>query len=98
MAITKKFKVSFDLTTKMDSVTEQKLLAEILGLCKKASKGEKLGPEQRELIVQFLTHGMDGAVAFIVRTSMREGVKEMWEEFSDRDQFKFSPATVREVY
>lgn len=98
MAITKKFKVSFDVTLKLDSETEEMMREKILDLAHRAGSGEKIEPMDRELLVQALTHGPDGAAAFAVRQGIRNSIKEMFEESGDKSLFKQSPATVREVF
>ena len=98
MAITKKFKVSFDVTLKLDSETEELMREKILDLAHRAGSGEEIAPMDRELLVQALTHGPDGAAAFAVRQGIRNAVKEMFEDMSDKSLFKQSPATVREVF
>lgn len=98
MAMTKKFKVSFDVTAIMPSDVEEKLFDDIKNLCHMAQEGEELTGKQKECLVQFLTYGMEGLMAFIVKTSIREAVKDMRTEYADGDCFKFSPATVREVF
>lgn len=98
MAITKKFKVSFDVTLKLDSEAEELMLEKILDLAHRAGAGEEIAPMDRELLVQALTHGPDGAAAFAVRQGIRNAVKEMFEESGDKSLFKVPPATVREVF
>lgn len=98
MAITKKFKVSFDVTAKMPSDVQATLEKDTLHLCKQVGSGAIVPTgKQKEMIAQFMTHGMEGVMAFIVRSSFREAIKDMQEEYSDKDYFKLSPATVREV-
>lgn len=99
MAMTKKFKVSFDVTAVMPSDIQAQIEADMLKLCKQVGSGEvKPDGRQKEMIVQFLTHGMEGVMSFVVRTSMRDAIKEMHSEYADADCFKLSPATVREVF
>lgn len=98
MAITKKFKVSFDVTVKIDSKTEAEIAETVKYLAKRAGAGEKLDPSEQEMLIQALTHGPDGVVTFGVRQGIRDGVKEMFEEIGDADLFKASPATVKEVF
>lgn len=98
MAMTKKYKVSFDVTAVMPSDVQSEMEEALLTLCKQVGSGECTPDDrQKELIVQFLTHGMEGAMSFAVRNMLREGVKEMRQEFATED-FRFSPATVREVF
>ena len=98
MAITKKFKVSFDVTLKLDSETEEMMRGKILDLAHRAGAGEKIEPMDRELLVQALTNGPDGAAAFAVRQGLRNAIKELFEKMGDASLFKASPATVREVF
>lgn len=99
MAMTKKFKVSFDVTAVMPSDIQAQIEAGMIKLCKQVGSGEvKPDGRQQEMIVQFLTYGMEGVMSFVVRNSMREAIKDMREEYADADCFKFSPATVREVF
>ena len=98
MAITKKFKVSFDLKLVLNGEQEEQLQDLIKRLAKQAGDAENpLNGFERELLVQALTHGPDGAAAFIVRSQVREGIKEMFDERGDNGLFKASPATVRVV-
>lgn len=97
MAITKKLKVSFDVTVKLDSETEEQLKEVVQGLAKEAASGEKLDGYHSELLVQALTYGPDGVVEHIMRKCLRDGIKEMFNELGDKDLYKVSPATVRAV-
>lgn len=99
MAMTKKFKVSFDVTAKMPSDVQESIEKDMLRMCKQVGSGDIVPDgKQKEMIVQFLTHGMEGVMTFVVRTAFREAVKDMHEEYADKDCFKLSPATVREVF
>lgn len=99
MAMTKKFKVSFDVTAKMSSDVQAILEKDMLHLCKQVGSGAIVpNGKQKEMIVQFLTNGMEGLMTFVVRTAFREAIKDMHEEYADKDSFKLSPATVREVF
>ena len=96
MAITKKFKVSFDMTVKVDSETEQLLKERIRELAKQVGSGEKVSAADRELLVRALTYGPDGVVAFCVQQDVRSAIKELGEDHQG-EGFVFSPATVRVV-
>ena len=97
MAITKKLKVSFDVIVKLDSAAEEKLHELVRCIAKEAASGEKLEGYHRELLVHALTYGPDGAVEFIMRKCIRDGIKEMFNELGDKKLFRASPATVRAV-
>lgn len=97
MAITKKFKVSFDVTLVVPTEAEKEVLGYIMSVAHKANSGVELNGLERESLVQFLTHGMEGLVSFTAKRGIRKAVKGMNEEYSDGHLFKLSPATVREV-
>ena len=99
MAITKKFKVSFDVTVKLGS-EEEAAVRELIR--ETAKKIREAGPEyrndfKREMLIHALTNGPDGAIEFLVRKGLRGAIKEMRDEMADKTGFKFSPATVRVV-
>lgn len=95
MAITKKFKVSFECTVKLTSEMEEAMKGSILKLAKAvAANDPEVSPAERELLIQALTHGPDGAVEFVVRKSLRDAIRET---LGVDGPFKTSPATVRAV-
>lgn len=100
MAMTKKFKVSFDVTAVIDSESKKNMNELLVDLAKKAGAGEKLNPFKQELLIQGLTHGPEGAVAFCIRQGLREFIRDCHSELSPNDQkfMRFSPAAVREVF
>lgn len=96
MAITKRFKVSFEVTAVITSEVEEGFTKELIHLAKKAKKaaaGEKISPRDRELLVQALTYGVEGAISFAVKQGMRDFIRTELPE----DGLKVSPATIREV-
>ncbi|QEM41225.1 suppressor of silencing protein [Salmonella phage DS_BP2] len=96
MAITKRFKVSFEMTVKVDSETEVMIQERILDLARSVRDGEKVSAQDKELLVQALTYGADGAVAFAVKQGVRNEIREMGIEHHG-EGIKFAPATIREV-
>lgn len=96
MAITKRFKVSFEMTVKVDSETEVMIQERILDLARSVRDGEKVSAQDKELLVQALTYGADGAVAFAVKQGIRNEIREMGIEHHG-EGIKFAPATIREV-
>lgn len=96
MAITKRFKVSFEMTVKVDSETEDMLKERILDLARSIRDGESVSAQDKELLVQALTHGADGVVAFTVKQGVRNEIREMGIEHNG-EGIKFAPATIREV-
>ena len=93
MAITKRFKTSFEMTVVVD--TDIKESVKELAHMVKANDPD-VTPQEREMLVQALTHGIDGVVAFAVRQTLRDAIKELGDEHRS-EGFKFSPAVVREV-
>lgn len=100
MAMTKKFKVSFDVTAVIDSESEKNLSEFVMRAAKKAAAGEELNPFKQEMLVQALTYGPEGAAAFIIKQGLREMIKDAHADLSEseRNLMRFSPAAVREVF
>jgi len=96
MAITKRFKVSFEVTAVINSEVEKDFTEELIHLAKKAAAGEKISPRARELLVQALTHGVEGAISFAVKHGIRKGIRVIGIEHHG-EGIKFAPATIREV-
>ncbi|WEU68266.1 supressor of silencing [Escherichia phage vB_Ec_Tarrare] len=98
MAITKRFNVSFDVTAVLHTEDQNEMERDLIALCKAVGSGKiEPTPVQKEVIVQLLTHGMEGAMSFVVREALRKTVKEACLNEFDEEDFKFSPATVTEV-
>ena len=93
MAITKRFKVSFEATSVIDSEMEKGFTEELVHLAKKAAAGEKISPIARELLVQALTYGVEGAISFVVKQGMRNFIRTALPG----DGLKVSPVTISEV-
>lgn len=96
MAITKRFKVSFEMTVKVDSETEDMIKERILDLARRVRDGESVSAQDKELLVQALTHGADGVVALLNSKGIRNEIREMGIEHHG-EGIKFAPATIREV-
>lgn len=96
MAITRRFKVSFEMTVKVDSETEVMIQERILDLARGVRAGESVSAQDKELLVQALTHGADGVVAFAVKQGIHNEIREMGIEHHG-EGIKFAPATIREV-
>lgn len=95
MAITKRFKVSFEVTFKLDSEDEQDMSKMFLKLAQRFTQGEEIDHIEFELLKQGLTNGPDGIVEVVLRKAIRDAIKEAAE--GDSDFWKFSPATVRTI-
>lgn len=95
MAITKRFKVSFDVTFVVDSETEQLMNQQLLKLAKRFTQGDEISHIEFEILKQSLTNGPDGVAETTVRKSIRDSIKGMTD--GESDFCKFSPATVRTI-
>ena len=99
MAITKKYKVTFDITHVIDSEMEAQLDERVLETARYLSGKTDRNPWGKsrefaqEFMVQALTYGKEGAAAFITKCGIREFIRSELKE----DGFKISPAFVREV-
>ena len=99
MAITKRFKVSFEVTAVIDSEAENNLNDLLVDIAKKAAAGEELNPFKRALLVQGLTYGPEGAVTFGIKQALRNFIRDGHSEMgsTERKLMRFSPATIHEV-
>ena len=99
MAITKRFKVSFEVTAVIDSESENNLNDVLVDIAKKAAAGEELNPFKREVLVQGLTYGPEGAATFCIKQGLRNFIRDGHGELSSaaRKLMRFAPATIREV-
>ncbi|WAK44919.1 putative protein suppressor of silencing [Erwinia phage pEa_SNUABM_57] len=98
MAITQKFKVSFDVKHIIDSETEAQMDELVMETARFLSgKTDKNHWPSRafaeEVMVQALNGGKEAVAAFLVKHGIREYLRTELRE----DGFKFSPAVVREV-
>lgn len=93
MAITKKFKVSFVVKAVITNEMEGHMAENMVRIAKAIQAGEKVSFQEREFLVQCLTHGPDGGAAFALRTSLRERVRESFL----LELLKVSPATVEVI-
>lgn len=103
MAITQKHKVEFLVTSVLPTEVEQAYAQDLVKLAKAVMagethyKGHPIGHRQKYMLQLFVTEGMEGVSAFLIRQALREAIKELREEYTDGDCFKFSPASVRKV-
>lgn len=97
MAITKRFKVTFEVTSVIDSESEKKLSETILRIAQKVSKGEQVDHFKRGLLEAALSGGPDEAAAYCIRHGLRSMVKEAHDDLSSTEKklMRFSPAIVR---
>jgi len=103
MAITQRHRVTFTVTSKMDSETQGELEDGILKLAKAIAKGEttfngyKIGHKQRHMVYLLLTGGMEAVADFIIKNALRESIRNFKDAYSDSEALKVSPAMVSKV-
>ncbi|UVX31272.1 host HNS inhibition [Klebsiella phage VLCpiA3d] len=97
MAITKRFKVTFEVTTIIDSEAEKNLSESVLRIAQMVSKGEKVDSFKLGFLEAALTGGPDEAAAYCIRHGLRSMVKEAHDDlsFNEKKLMRFSPAIVR---
>lgn len=99
MAITKRFKVTFEVTTIINSEAEKNLSESVLRVAQMVSKGEKVDSFKLGFLEAALTGGPDEAAAYCIRHGLRSMVKEAYDDlsFTEKKLMRFSPATVRVI-
>lgn len=97
MAITKRFKVTFEVTSIIDSESEKNLSETVLRIAQMVSKGQKVDNFKLGLLEAALTGGPDGAAAYCIRHGLRSMVKDAHDDlsFNEKKLMRFSPAIVR---
>lgn len=93
MAMTKRFKVTFDMTVVITSEQEENMKNNVMRLAKKAHEGGKLDALEREFLVRALTDGPEGAAVFAMQQSVRKAIRSELTE----DGIKLSPARVEVI-
>lgn len=99
MAMTKRFKVTFEVTSVVDSESEQNLRDTVLHVARSVSKGDPVGHFKMGLLEAALEGGPEAAAEFCFKSGLRSLVKEAHDELSSSEQklMRFSPATVRVI-
>ena len=97
MAITKRFKVTFEVTSVIDSESEKNLSETVLRIAQRVSKGQKVDNFKLGLLEAALSGGPDAAAAYCIRHGLRSMVKEAHDDlsFNEKKLMRFSPAIVR---
>lgn len=97
MAITKRFKVTFEVTSVIDSESEKNLSETVLRIARMVAKGEKVDNFKLGLLEAALTGGPEAAAAYCIRHGLRSMVKEAHDDlsFNEKKLMRFSPAIVR---
>lgn len=97
MAITKRFKVTFEVTCVIDSESEKNLSETVLRVARMVAKGEKVDNFKLGFLEAALSGGPDAAAAYCIRHGLRSMVKEAHDDlsFNEKKLMRFSPAIVR---
>lgn len=97
MAITKRFKVTFDVTSVIDSESEKNLGETVLRVARMVANGEKVDNFKLGFLEAALNGGPDEAAAYCIRHGLRSMVKEAHDDlsFNEKKLMRFSPAIVR---
>lgn len=96
MAITKRFKVTFEVTAVIDSENEEAMREHVLQIAKDINAGKDVEPFKKQVLIHALTYGPDGAAAFTLKEGLRELVKDAHRNLcrTEREMLRFSPAKV----
>lgn len=99
MAITKRFKVTFEVTSVIDSESEKNLSETVLRIARMVAKGEKVDNFKMGFLEVALTGGPEAAAAYCIRHGLRSMVKEAHDDlsFNEKKLMRFSPAIVRVI-
>lgn len=97
MAITKRFKVTFEVTIVIDSESEKNLSETVLRVARMVANGEKVDNFKLGFLEAALSGGPDAAAAYCIRHGLRSMVKEAHDDlsFNEKKLMRFSPAIVR---
>lgn len=92
MGINKQFRVTFDVTATMSNEQESSFLKDLVGL----ADGVGTDVRQANIVTEALTKGHEEALAFIMKSGLREAIKDLGKEVNcESITVRFSPATVR---
>lgn len=100
MAITKQLKVSFNMTVKISSDEERSVESNIVNIAKYfggKEGGSLCGFDERiarEVLIQALTNGTEGACIFIIKQGLRNWLRE---DFPREPKMKVSPPLISVV-
>lgn len=91
MGINKQFRVTFDVTATMSNEQEAEFLKDLVELA-----GGVRDVRQAHIVTEALTKGHEEALAFVMKSGLREAIKDLGKEVNcESITVRFSPATVR---
>lgn len=92
MGINKQFRVTFDVTATMSNEQESEFLKDLVEL----AGGVGNDVRKAHTITEALTKGHEEALAFVMKSGLREAIKDLGKEVNcESITVRFSPATVR---
>ena len=96
MAITKHFKVTFEVTSVIDSESEKDLSKAVLRVARMVANGEKVDNFNLGFLEAALNGGPDEAAAYCIRHGLHSMIKEAHDDlsFHEKKLMRFSPAIV----
>lgn len=97
MAMTKRFKVTFEVTAKLSTEEQKKFEQGLVETAKAIVEGRAVDPQQRAAVYAALYGaGVETAVELAYKVGIRELMRDAYNELSkcERKCVKFSPATV----
>ena len=98
MALTKRMTVSFDLTVKIGSVAEERLITTLLDKAHDALFHNKVSHKDAYILRKSLEAGIDGVIEAILTVGIRGMVKDEFGSLVECDgdlTYKGSPARIR---
>lgn len=93
MAITKRFRVSFDVTVTASTEQVVAFTEELVTISNKVIKGEDTTHLEKLLVFKAVEDGVEEAISFGIKQGIRKRIKEEIVE----EGAKVSPAFVREI-
>lgn len=91
MGINKQFRVTFDVTATMSDDQEREFLEGLLSLAYGVDD-----KRQAHIVTEAITKGHEAALAFVMRSGLREAIKDLGKVLScSTVTVRFSPAIVR---
>lgn len=92
MGINKQFRVTFDVTATMSNEQEAEFLKDLVEL----AGGVGNDVRQAHIVTEALTKGHEEALAFVMKSGLREAIKDLSKEVNcESITVRFSPANVR---
>lgn len=92
---TRKYNVSFEVSVTTSEQDESAIMSAMLELTRVVAANESVTDTQREMLVQYMTSGVDGVIHYLMCDVMLEAVGKIKNKHED--SFEFSEVTIKEV-